>query len=522
MRRLLAAVAMVMCIAFALALTGCGGSQEQQKESDEPKTLHAGSTTYFYAESMDPASDWDSWYLSYYGIVENLFKVGDDLTPQPWLAKSATQTDKHTWVVELNEGITFSNGEPCDAAAVKKAWERTYAENSRGAETLAYKSLSAEGNKLTIVTKEEVPSLKNALCDPLLCVYYVGKGVDYAKETPATGPYMKKSFKAEDEIVLVPNKSYWNGTPKLDEVTLTCFADDNAITMAMQKGEIQAVAMPSASTAATLNDESKYTRMSTTSSRADFIRMNMKHDVIKNDAVRTAVAYCIDREGYASTICQGSAVASWSVYSSTLPFGGTDGLNVKVSSCDVEAAKKTLEEAGITDSDGDGVRELNGKPVELSLYVCTNYERFTQLADDLQSKLGEAGIKLKIVPTDYFLEDSKTFAKDDPDMTLDSYAMAPTGNQSYFVNISFASDGSNNFGKYSNAKVDELAKKLEASTDDNERNTLVREISQMVLDDAPYVFFANSEAVVICDKSVTGLAAAPSEYYFVTVDTDVE
>lgn len=522
-KKLVAALAALLIAAMLLVLTGCSSSSSDDKgASDEPKTLKAGSTTYFYAESLDPASDWDSWYLSYYGIVENLFKVGDNLSPEPWIAKSAEKVNDLTWKITLNDNVTFSNGKKVDAAAVKAAWERTYKENSRGTETLDYKSLSADGNVLTITTKKPVTSLENTLCDPLLCVYYVGKDANYKKGTAATGPYKASDFKAEDHITLVPNENYWNGTPKLDEVTLTSFADDDTLTMAMQNGEIDAVAMPSASALTTLSDTSKYTVSQTTTSRADFIRMNMDHSVIKNDAVRLAVAYCIDRDGYANTICKGSSAASWGVYSSTLPFGGTDGLNVIVSSCDVEAAKKALDDAKITDSDGDGVRELNGKPLELSLYTCTKYERFVQLADDLQSKLADAGIKLKIVPTDYFLEDAKTFAKDDPDMTLDSYAMAPTGNQAYFANIAFGSKSSNNFGKYSNKDVDALISKLDASFDTDERNDLARQIAQKVLDDNSYVFFANTQSTVISNNKVTGLDAAPSEYYFLTADTDVK
>lgn len=519
-KRIIATMLFSGLLAAALMMVGCSGSNSSSQSSD--KTLHAGSTTYFYAESMDPASEWDSWYLSYYGIVENLCKVSDDLSPEPWLAKQVDRKDDHTWVITLNDNVKFSNGEPMDANAVKAAWERTYTENSRAAETLAYDTIEADGNTLTITTKEVLPSLENILCDPLLCVYYVGDDVDYSESTPATGPYVMKEFEAEDHIVMVPNENYWNGTPKLSEVTLTCFADDNAITMAMQNGEIQAVAMPSASTLTTLQSSNDYEVFKRTNSRADFIRMNMTHPVIQNDAVREAVAYCIDRDGYADTICQGSAVACWGVYSPTLPFGGTNDLDVTVSSCDVNAAAAVLEAAGITDSNGDGVRELNGTPVELDLYTCTNYERFVQIADDLQSKLAQAGIKLNIVPTDYFLEDAETFAKDDPDMTLDSYAMAPTGNQAYFANIGFATNASNNFGKYSNTEVDALIAKLDKTFGEDERNEIARQIAQIVLDDLPYIFFANSESTVVCDKGVSGLDAAPSEYYFVTVDTDVK
>lgn len=511
---LIIAAVLSFCALFA---SGCsqGGSQSDAKE------LKAGSTTYFFAESMDPASEWDSWYLSYYGIVENLFRVSDDLTPEPWLAESATSPDGKTWTVKIKDGITFSNGEPVDAAAVKAAWERTYAENSRGAETLPIERLSADDQTLMVVTDQAVPDFENALCDPLLCVYYVGDGVDYATDTPATGPYKKVDFVAEDHITMEPNTSYWDGTPKLDRVTLTSFTDDNTLTMAMQNGEIDAIAMPSASARATLagDDYQTFTR---TTSRADFIRMNMTHPLIQNEAIRTAIALCIDRQNYADVICQDSAVPSWGVYSQTLPFGGTEGLNVEVSEFSVDEAKRLLDEAGIVDADGDGVRELDGMPVALDLYTCTNYERFVQEADDLQSNLAAAGIKLNIVPTDYFLEDAETFAADDPDMCFDSCAMAPTGNQAYFANIQFATNGSSNLGKYSNAEVDALLATLNQTLDTTERDQLARQIAQQVLDDVSFIFFANPDACVIARQGVTGLDAAPSEYYFVTVDADIE
>lgn len=515
-KTLLAVLIASMLTLCALCASGCSSAR-----SDAAKELKAGSTTYFFAESMDPASEWNSWYLSYYGIVENLFRVSDDLTPEPWLAESATSSDGKTWIVKIKDGITFSNGEAVDAAAVKAAWERTYAENSRGTETLAIESIAAEGQTLTVVAEEPVANFENALCDPLLCVYYVGDGVDYASDTPATGPYKKVDFVAEDHITMEPNTTYWDGTPKLDRVTLTSFTDDNTLTMAMQNGEIDAIAMPSASARATLVGD-EYQTFTRTTSRADFIRMNMTHPLIQNEAIRTAIALCIDRQNYAEVICQDSAVPSWGVYSETLPFGGTQGLDVKVNEFSVDEAKRVLDEAGIVDTDGDGVRELDGSAVALDLYTCTNYERFVQEADDLRSNLAEAGIKLDIVPTDYFLEDTETFAADDPDMCFDSCAMAPTGNQAYFANIQFATNGSSNFGKYSNAEVDALLATLNKTLDQAQRDQLARQIAQQVLDDTSFIFFANPDACVIARQGVTGLDAAPSEYYFVTVDADIE
>jgi len=238
--------------------------------------------------------------------------------------------------------------------------------------------------------------------------------------------------------------------------------------------------------------------------------------------VRTAISYCIDRENYADVINVGTEVPSYGVYSSQLPYGGTDGLNVTVDKFSTEEAAKVLDEAGIVDKDGDGTRELaDGTPVEITLYNCQTYERFVRLVDDLESKLSSIGVKLNVVSVDYWLQDSETYNKDNPDMTIDSYGMAPTGDASYFASMCFTSDGSQNFGKYSNKDVDELVAKLQASFDEQERTDLTKQISQKVLDDNAYVFFGNSQTSYIARDGVTGFALAPSEYYFITVDTDI-
>lgn len=527
-KRSVAATAAAVCLAFAVLISGCSSSgtsettaTDQNTTQASEKVLRGGSTAYFYATNMDPADGWNGWEMEYYGIAENVLKLTDDFETEAWLATSVESIDDTTWQIELRDDVTFSNGEKMTGDAVKACWERTYEVNSRAAETLAIESIEADGQTVTVTTTEAVPSFKNIICDPIFCVYYVGDGIDYETDTPCTGPYVMSEFVYEDITTLVPNENYWDGTPQLDRIELNTYFDDDSMVMAMQNGELDVLAMPGASAYTTLNDTSKYQVLAQTSTRADFVRFNMAHPVVANDAVRTAVSYCIDREGYANTICAGTEVPSYGVYSAQLPYGGTDGLNVTVDACDTDAAAAVLDEAGLVDSDGDGVRELDGAPIEITLYNCSTYERFVNLADDLQSKLASIGIKLNITTVDYWLQDSETYAADDPDMTIDSYGMAPTGDADYFASMCFVTGGSNNFGSYSNTEVDSLVAQLEATFDETEREGLIKQISQHVLDDSAYIFFSNSETSYIATTNVQNIAVAPSEYYFITVDTTI-
>ena len=531
-RKGIVAAAAAVCLAAALCLAGCGGNAASSASASAgsasgssagaEKVLNAGSTAYFYAESMDPANSWDGWEMQYYGITENLMKLADDFTVEPWLAKSCENVDELTWKLELRDDVTFSNGEKMTGEAVKACLERTYQVQPRAAETLAIDSIEADGQTVTIKTKQAVPTFENVICDPVFSIYYVGDGIDYAADTPCTGPYKMSEYVFEDHTTLVPNENYWGGTPKLDKIVLYTYFDTDSQILAMQNGELDILAMPGASAYKTLVDNGDFVKLSNTSTRADFVRFNMAHKVVAEPAVRAAVSYCIDRENYADVINLGTEVPSYGVYSSQLPYGGTDGLNVTIDEFSTEKAAKVLEDAGIVDSDGDGVRELkDGTPVEIKLYNCSTYERFVNLADDLQSKLAAAGIKLNIVSVDYWLQDEETYSKDDPDMTIDSYGMAPTGDADYFASMCFTSNGSSNFGKYSNSEVDELVKQLESTFDEAARTGIIKQISQKVLDDNAYIFFSNSETSYIASPKVTGIAVAPSEYYFITVDTDI-
>ena len=526
--RALAAATLALALAASGCSTGCssgGAASGSAGDGEAARELSCGSTVDFYAESADPAEGWNGWELEYYGVAENLLKLTDDFDVEPWLALSCEQVDELTWTLELRDDVYFTNGEKMTAESVKACLERTYEQNARAAETLDIDSIEADGQTLTIVTAEPLASFENALCDPLFCVYYTGDDVDYAAYTPCTGPYRIEELVYEDYTVLVPNEDYWGGDPQLDRITLYTYFDADALTMALQTGEIQLIASPAASSIQTLADAEGYEWVSQTSTRADFIRFNMGegHEVVANDAVRLAVAYCLDREGYAEVICGGTEQACYGVYSPQLPFGGTDALEVTVGGQDLEAAAAALDAAGVVDTDGDGVRELpDGTPCVIVFYNCSNYERFVSLADDLQSNLAQVGIELDIVTVDYWLQDEETYASADPDMTLDSYGMAPTGDAGYFISLCFDSEGSNNFGSYSNEELDALADELDATFDEDGRAELIAQISQIVLDDAAYIFVANMETSFLTDGTVSGFAVAPSEYYFITAETTVE
>ena len=548
MKKEIVSVMMAACL-FASLATGCGPANESETSSKsgseaasvtsaseeaagavsksgetttdgERADLVLGATTGFFgAESLDVAYNWDGWIMSIYGISENLYRLDENIEPQPWIAESVETPDENTWVFTIRDGVTFSNGKTVDAKAVKACFERTYEKNERADSTLKIKSMEADGMKFTIVTPEPNPTLLNDLCDPLLGIYDATEEPDEELGVSCTGPYVATSFTAMTDVKMRANENYWGGAPKADTVELKIIDDQDALDMALANGEIDLIAQETANGASKFTDTSKYTTDTVTTTRANFLSFNLKTEGLDDLAVRQAINYCIDREGYADVVYQGFATPCYGIYPDNLAFGGTDGLNLTVDSYDADKAKEILADAGYQDTDGDGILDKDGVNLSFKVLTYSYNDNCIQLADMLQAELSQIGIELSIETQDV-LDDP--LASGDFDLAILNYAMAPIGTPSYFINMLFTTGASNNYGGYSNEKVDALAAEIGTTSDNDKVVSLTRELEQQVLDDMPFAFVADQQLIFVYSNKVKGVQINPTEYYLVTNTLSVE
>ena len=551
MKKEIVSVMMAACL-FASLATGCGTANESETSSKsgseaasvtsaseeaagavsksgetttdgERADLVLGATTGFFgAESLDVGTceaNCLGWIMSIYGISENLYRLDENIEPQPWIAESVETPDENTWVFTIRDGVTFSNGKTVDAKAVKACFERTYEKNERADSTLKIKSMEADGMKFTIVTPEPNPTLLNDLCDPLLGIYDATEEPDEELGVSCTGPYVATSFTAMTDVKMRANENYWGGAPKADTVELKIIDDQDALDMALANGEIDLIAQETANGASKFTDTSKYTTDTVTTTRANFLSFNLKTEGLDDLAVRQAINYCIDREGYADVVYQGFATPCYGIYPDNLAFGGTDGLNLTVDSYDADKAKEILADAGYQDTDGDGILDKDGVNLSFKVLTYSYNDNCIQLADMLQAELSQIGIELSIETQDV-LDDP--LASGDFDLAILNYAMAPIGTPSYFINMLFTTGASNNYGGYSNEKVDALAAEIGTTSDNDKVVSLTRELEQQVLDDMPFAFVADQQLIFVYSNKVKGVQINPTEYYLVTNTLSVE
>lgn len=518
MKKKLSVVVAVMMI-VALVVSGCSCSSGGGNSAN--KTMVIGDTTFNSEnseESVNPHNTYNGWACIRYGIGETLIRYTDDMKIEPWLAEKWENDGANKWTITLKNGVKFSSGRDMDAAAVKECIDHLIATHDRAPKDLKIASVEANGNVLTITTTEPNPALMNYLGDPYACIIDMQSSKLDQGTCVGTGPYVVKEMVTDDHLTLSPNTSYWNGTPKLSELTIKTITDGDTLSAALQSGEIDA-AYGMAYEAYPNFENDKYQFSSIQTSRAFFASMNMESPVIKDEAVREAIAYGINKEGFVNTLLNGHGV----VGNGAFPDGFSDFGGDKVKEAkkyNQEEAKKKLEAAGWVDTDGDGIREKNGQKLTIKWLTYPSRQELPLLAESAQASLKEIGMDVQINNT----ANHKQFRKDKSswDVYASALVTAPSGDPQYFFTTSCLPGNDYNFGGYQNDEVTKMVDELSKEFNTQKRADLAVKLQDKILDDDAYVFCSFLQMNLISKKNVKNYTAHACDYYEVTADLDIE
>lgn len=512
-------MALVLTLALSVSmLAGCGKAENKDQASAE-KTMVIGDTTFNaenWEETINPHETYNGWPCIRYGVGETLVHYTDTMELEPWLAESWENDGDCQWTIKLKDGVKFSSGRDMDAEAVKQCFQHLIDNHDRAPLDTKIESMEADGLTLTIKTSEPNPALMNYLGDPYACIIDVDASDFENGISVGTGPYKATELVTDDHLSLVPNEYYWNGTPKIDNLTIKTISDGDTLSAALLSGDIDAAyGMAYESYPNFENDNYQFSSIQT--SRAFFCSMNMTSDVIKDDAVRQAIAMGIDKEGFVKTLLDGHGVSANGAFPDG--FSKFGGENLKVEKYNPDAAKKILEEAGWVDSDGDGIREKDGKKLVVRWLTYPSRQELPLLAESAQSTLKEIGIDVDINCTANrrdFLADMSSF-----DIYASALVTAPSGDPQYFFTTSCLPNMDYNFGAYENSEVNAMINDLSKEFDTDKRAKMAIDLQQKIIDDNAYVFCSFLEMNMISKSNVSNWTAHACDYYEVTVDLDI-
>ena len=266
------------------------GAQGVQGANAEPKLIRLAES--FCYTSLDVHKDYYGWYTSIYGVSETLFRVADDMSIKPLLAKDYfVSEDGKTWTFQIADAM-FSNKTPVTADMVSRNLRRAAKENERFA-YLASFTYATEGEKtLKITTPDVYPTMLSDLTAPELGIMDLDNTTDFDNAPVCTGPFVIKSFEPEGTVVVEKNAAYWNGEVKLDGATFYYMQDDETKLNAMQAGDIDGYTSVTAAAKQILAaDPASYVLTEIPATRLQFYVLNKNR---LDDKVRQAVNLTVD------------------------------------------------------------------------------------------------------------------------------------------------------------------------------------------------------------------------------------
>ncbi|WP_371067612.1 ABC transporter substrate-binding protein [Selenomonas sp. oral taxon 137] len=504
--------ALAVCVSAAV-LTGCGGGDK----AADTKTLKIGVTNF--ADSLDPTENFFGWVVMRYGIGEALVKFDEKMNPSPWLAESwQVSDDKLTWTFKIRDGVKFSNGKELTAEAVKSSIERSFAKNNRAQTFFKYTEMKADGQNLIIKTEKPTPSMPGFLADPLfLIVDTSSEGErDFAKQGPiGTGPYVCESF-VKEKAVMKKNPNYWGGEVPYETVEIPSIDDPNTRAMALQSGEVDMAVNIAAGDMGLFNDTSKFHIDRIASLRTVLARINEK-GILGDPKVRAAFISMTDRKSYNEVILKGTFIPGKAPVPPSLDYG-FDQL-VDPNAYNVDRANQLLDEAGWKDTNGDGIRDKDGKPLSVDFIVYNSRAELPIYAEAVQADAKKVGIDVKIKTVDYNLLD-KIGINGEYDLLISNTTTANTGDpESYLRQYWYTNtngDNPQNGSGYSNPEYDAKYNALAVEFDPAKRRQLMIDMQQILLNDAAALFLGYPETNIISSTKITGAIMHPADYYWLT------
>lgn len=515
-----AAALLVGGMLLSSALTGCGSDSSAEGE----KQTHLNFGCYSYSDSLDPVTTVNSsWAGMRYGILECLFHFDDQVVAQPWLCDTYKVSDDYkTWTLHIREGVQFSNGNPVTASAVQAAFERLYAEtdsdrggtgNSNPEVYLPEPELTAddEAGTLTVVCQRPTGNLPGILAYPyfsVIDVSVVEQGI------VSTGPYKLDSMQAGVGAELSRNAYYWNGDVPYETVSILFIEDSSTKAMALQSGDVDLVEnITTASDLKKLAEDDRFYISTAAGVRTGNSYMNFNGS-LANDALRQAVLMALDHETMCNVTVAGMYTPGFAALPSSLDYNYDQLTNPYP--YDVEKAKETLDQAGIVDTDGDGIRELDGENINL-VYLAYTSRNLNDFAQAIALQLQEIGIGVTLNVSDYdtitALQNAGEF-----DLVTANTTTVGTGDPQDFLG-GWYSGNSQNYGYYHNEEYDACFEELEVTNDPARRLELITRMQQILIDDAATIIhgYYNSRMISWADQ-VTGAEIATIDYYWLTSD----
>lgn len=428
-------------------------------------------------------------------------------TPVPYLAESVTPNSDYTvWTITMRPNLVFHNGTPCDAAAVAANF------NAHKTSTLTGPALTTL-DTVTVTSPLVVTLIMKSPWVPFDYYLTGGIGGQFAfVAEPAwlatnsqtnpigTGPFVFQEWTPNDHFTATKNPHYWRpGLPYLDSITYKPIPDPDQLYSSLSSGAVDIMHSDTPEVITQIRADSSLGYIDDSKNVAGepdmgCILLNLSKPPFDNLKVRQATAYAVSSAQYVEVIDKRVNSTSNGPFVKGSPYYVADNGYPVYS---VAKAKSLVKE----------VAHETGKPVSFTLNHTPDAST-TRIAEYLQQQLQTAGMQVSLAPIQqadiintallgsYEAQVWRQFGAVNPD--LNYIFWSPTNADTPVFSI--------NMARNTDPRMQTALLKGRQSPSKSEQIAAYQEVSKLMGQDIPYVWFDRATWVIAAEPKVENFA----------------
>lgn len=433
-------------------------------------------------------------------MCDSLVDISPDLKFVPMLATAwSVSPDGKTWTFKLRQGVKFHDGEPFNAAAVKANLDRdrTMPTSNRKSELASVDHVDVvDDSTVRVVLKQPDAALIATLSDRagmMLAPKSIANDADVSTHPVCSGPYQFVERVQNDRVVLQKFPGYWDAAHyPIQKVVFLPIPDSTVRLANVRSGSLDMLERLAPSDVKSVQADNRFNFISIAGLGYYSLTFNLAPNApkaLKDKRVRQAIELAIDRDAINQVIGAGMFTPTGQPMPKSGSYYDSD---LKISKRNIAQAKALLKAAGY-------------EKIDLTLTFGNNTIS-NQMAQLLQAMLAEAGVNLKLRPTDYAAALDAAH-RGDFEVLYSGWSgrVDPDGNLHQFVTCK----GNLNYGQYCNPEVDRLLDEARTKATVAERKPLYDAADKILADEDPIVYLYVQPWPYLLSKKIQGFVPYP-------------
>ncbi len=424
----------------------------------------------------------------------------------PELAVSWENPSPTEYLFHLRKGVRFHDGRELAAADVEYTYNFVRDSDNHSPNRGALEMMTAvealDSGRVRFRLREPFASFLNSLTLGIVPAH-LGDREGFADAPVGSGPFRWGEWKIGEKIILTANPAYWERRPELERVEFRIIENETTRLLEAERGGVNLLwnnIPPYA--VGSLREIPGLTVRTRPGITYQYLGFNLQDPLLRDVAVRRAVAHAVDRERIVRHILSGHGRPATGILA---PENWAYEPNVRTYPHDPDEARRLLDNDGHAPGEG-------GWRFSLSYKTSTNRqanETAELIAEDL------AAVGIKVVRRSF---EWGTFYGDIKAGNFQLYSLRWVGITDpdilhYIFHSRSVPPAGANRGRYANPEVDRLLEESRRELDTELRRRLFSRLQKILAEDCVYVSLWHPDDIYALSDRFEGFEAFPGGQY---------